>query len=59
MFDVIFLLEGYTIIHVIATTKHIDEFITQKLVLKHTQTFRPCHMAFYDSSGLSHDRRVT
>ena len=35
-----------------------DEFITQKLILKHTQTFRPCHTVFYDGSGLSHDRRV-
>ena len=30
-------------------------FIAQKLVSKHYQTFCPCHMAFYDGSGLSHD----
>ena len=30
-------------------------FITQKLSLKHTQTFRLCHMVFYDGGGLSHD----
>ena len=38
---------------------HKDEFITQKLGLKHTQMFRPCHMVFYNGGGLSDDRRVT
>ena len=38
-------------------SKH--EFISQKLILKHTRTFRPFHTAFYDGSGLSHDWRGT
>ena len=37
----------------------LDELITQKVNLKHTQTFRPCHMVFCDGSGLSHDGKVT
>ena len=36
---------------------YIDEFITQKLNLKHTQTFRPCHTVFSDGISIYYESR--